>query len=103
MPRKNGATPKPKRSASPSPDRDCPAGQLRCDRAALTQILSAAIEANVGVSGASIGYYGLLRELEVCINGDTVPTEGDALDVDHATAAPSYDVFVCCDRKLQDT
>lgn len=80
-----------------------PPAQLRGDRAALIFILNAAIEAaaNVGLAAASIGYYALLRELEVCINNGIVPTDGAALDVDHATAALSYSVFVCRDQKLQ--
>lgn len=80
-----------------------PSAQLRGDRVALIIILNAAIEAaaNAGLAAASIGYYALLRELEVCINGGGVPTDGAALDVDHATAAMSYSVFVCRDQKLQ--
>lgn len=80
-----------------------PSAQLRGDGVALIIILNAAIEAaaNAGLPAASIGYYALLRELEVCINGGGVPTDGAALDVDHATAAMSYSVFVCRDQKLQ--
>jgi len=37
----------------------------------------------------------------VCINNKEVPTDGAALDVDHATAALSFAVFVCRDQKLQ--
>ena len=80
-----------------------PKGQLRGARAALIVVLNAAIEAaaNLGLAAASIGYYALLRELEVCVNSGTVPTDGAALDVDHATAALSYEIFVCRDQKLQ--
>lgn len=80
-----------------------PAAQLRGDRVALIIILNAAIEAaaNPDLAAASIGYYALLRELEVYINGGGVPTDGAALDVDHATAAMRYSVFVCRDQKLQ--
>lgn len=80
-----------------------PPAQLRGDRSALITILNAAIEAaaNMGLAGASIGYYALIRELEVSINSRGVPTDGAALDVDHATAALSYSIFVCHDQKLQ--
>ncbi len=77
--------------------------RARGDRSVVVAVLNAAIRAaaQAGLAQASIGYYALLREIATCMNKGELPTDGAALDVDHATAALGYDVFVCRDQKLQ--
>ncbi len=79
-----------------------PAESLASAEAAIFVInASIAAAAHVGLSVATIGYYSLLRELEVCLNQRKIPTVGSTLDVDHATAAFHCDVFACHDHMLE--
>lgn len=89
--------------ALPSSVTSVPIEQLRGNHDVLITILNHAIEAaaHANLTAASIGYYTLLRELEQCLNNGSLPTDGAALDVDHAMAALYFPIFVSQDKKLQ--
>lgn len=78
------------------PDKEIISGDMAAS------VLNATIiaAAHAGLAVASIGYHSLLRELEICLNQNRLPTSGSTLDVDHATAAFHCDIFVCHDDLL---
>ncbi|MCB9679808.1 MAG: hypothetical protein H6737_32175 [Alphaproteobacteria bacterium] len=79
-----------------------PPEQQRADHNIVVAVLNHCIRAaaTVGLSITSVGYYTLLRELEVRMNATGVPTQGATLDVDHATTAFAVDIIVCHDSML---
>lgn len=92
-------------SSLPPAIKNIPAEELCLERATVVMILNLIIEvaANVGLSIATMGFYCLIRELEICLNQGKLPTAGATLDIDHATAVYYQDIFVVRDAKLADS
>lgn len=78
--------------------------ELRAVRSHVLTVLQCGIQAaaSAHLSAVSVGYYTVLRELEVKLNQGTIPKGSVALDVDHATACMAFNAFVCHDAALHD-
>jgi len=78
--------------------------EQRTDRDVAIMVLNSVIRAvaNAYLPTISVGYYSLMRELEICMNQGRLPTIGAVLDVDHSTSAVYFDVIVCQDVALAE-
>lgn len=79
-------------------------GELRSNQNHVITVLRCCIHAAAcaRLHVASIGYYTLLRELEVKLNQEELPKGSVTLDVDHAISCLAFDVFVCHDKALHE-
>ncbi len=78
--------------------------ELLVNRSHLYAVLNCCINASAcsNLAVAEIGYYTVLRELEVKLYRGDLPKGSISLDVDHAIACMSYDVFFCEDQAFYE-
>lgn len=79
-----------------------PANEVRVKLVHVAAVLHCCINAaaHARLAAASIGYFTILRELEVKLNNVTLPKGSIAFDADHALGCMAFNVFYCEDHAL---
>lgn len=78
--------------------------ELRATRSHVVTVLQACMHAaaHAKLTVTSVGYYTVLRELEVKLNQGSLPKGSVAIDADHATACLAFQAFLCHDHAFYE-